>query len=447
MTTVDIILAILSVAFVILLPLLISTLKQKRKLTRQFQGVIDVEAEQKKVKVVLEAEQEKVRETTTQLQQQRDGLQIEISSAENTLTKLKKQVSTLEDELNLQGHGLYEPKYDFATSARYKTAIAEIRKNQKTMIRDKTAIVCTAEWTVDGNRAKGRKMTNQYIRLMTRAFNGECDSIIPKVKYNNYHRIVDRMHSVYDAINKLGESQSCEISPDYFDLKIDELTLVHEYQEKLQAEKEEQYRISEQIREEKRAQRELEKAQQEAEKEEKRYQVALDKARREIEKSTGEKHNKLQSDVQRLNELLLEAQANKERAISRAQMTRSGHVYIISNIGSFGEHVYKIGMTRRLDPEDRIRELGGASVPFRFDIHAMIYSEDAPTLENALHQMLEKRSVNRINARKEFFNVSLEEIEEIARQQDVNAEFIRIPFAEEFRKTQAIIAQEAQVAF
>ena len=110
-----------------------------------------------------------------------------------------------------------------------------------------------------------------------------------------------------------------------------------------------------------RAQRELEKAQQEAEKEEKRYQVALDKARREIEKSTGEKHNKLQSDVQRLNELLLEAQANKERAISRAQMTRSGHVYIISNIGSFGEHVYKIGMTRR-HPEDRIRELGGASV-------------------------------------------------------------------------------------
>ena len=288
-------------------------------------------------------------------------------------------------------------------------------------------------------------MINKQIRLMARAFNGECDSIIPKVKYNNYHRIVDRMHSVYDAINKLGESQSCEISPDYFNLKIDELMLVHEYQEKLQMEKEEQHRIREQMREEARAQRELEKAQEEAQKEERRHQAALDRARREIEKSTGEKHNKLQSEIERLNELLLEAQANKERAMSRAQMTRSGHVYIISNIGSFGEHVYKIGMTRRLDPEDRIRELGGASVPFRFDIHAMIYSEDAPTLENALHQMLEKRSVNRINARKEFFNVSLEEIEEIVRQQDVNAEFIRIPFAEEYRKTQAIIAQEVQV--
>ena len=128
--------------------------------------------------------------------------------------------------------------------------------------------------------------------------------------------------------------------------------------------------------------------------------------------------------------------------MSRAQMTRSGHVYIISNIGSFGEDIHKIGMTRRLDPEDRIRELGGAPVPFRFDVHAMIYSEDAPTLENALHKALERRRVNRINPRKEFFNVSLEEIEEIVHQQDVNAEFIRIPPAEEFRKTLAIIDEE-----
>ena len=436
MTTVDIILTILSVASVVSLPLLILTLKQKRELTRRFQGVLDAEAEE-----------EKVRKTTIQLQQQQNALQVEIGNTGNTLTKLKKQASTLEDELNLQSHGLYEPKYDFGTSAQYKIAIGEIRKNQKTMIRDKTAIVCKTEWTVNDSKVKGRQMINKQIRLMARAFNGECDSIIPKVKYNNYHRIVDRMHSVYDAINKLGESQSCEISPDYFNLKIDELMLVHEYQEKLQTEKEEQYRIREQMREEARAQRELEKAQEEAQKEERRHQAALDRARREIEKSTGEKHNKLQSEIERLNELLLEAQANKERAMSRAQMTRSGHVYIISNIGSFGEHVYKIGMTRRLDPEDRIRELGGASVPFRFDIHAMIYSEDAPTLENALHQMLEKRSVNRINARKEFFNVSLEEIEKIVRQQDVNAEFIRIPLAEEYRKTQAIVAQEAQVNF
>ena len=343
MTTVDIILAILSVAFVVLLPLLISTLKQKRKLTRQFQGVIDVEAEQKKIKVVLEAEQEKVRETTTQLQQQRNALQVEIDNTESALTELKKQVSILEDEANIQSYGLYEPKYDFGESSLYKTEIDNIRKKQKAMIRDKTAIICRTEWVVDGSKVKGRQKTNQQIRLMARAFNGECDSIIPKVKYNNYSRIEDRIRSAYKAINKLGETQTSYISLEYRDLKFEELRLVHEYQEKLQAEKEEQYRIREQIREEQRAQRELEKAQEEAEKEERRYQIALDKARREIEKSTGEKHTKLQSEVQRLNELLLEAQANKERAMSRAQMTRSGHVYIISNIGSFGSMSIKLG--------------------------------------------------------------------------------------------------------
>lgn len=433
---------ILILACVALSTLLILVFKDKWKLTRRFQKVLDIEAEGKKIKDALEKEQEKVRTTTSQLEQKRNTLQGEKESTERTISKLKKQVSTLEDELNLQIHGLYEPKYDFGTSARYKAEIDRIRKTQKAMIREKTAVVCKAEWTVDGSRVEGRKMTNQYIRLMARAFNGECDSIISKVRYNNYYRITERIHSVFIAINKLGVSQKCEINPDYFDAKIEELSLVHEYQEKLQAEKEEQYRIREQMREEARAQRELEKAQQEAEKEEKRYQVALDRARREIEKSTGARHTKLQSEVQRLNELLLEAQANKERAMSRAQMTRSGHVYIISNIGSFGENVYKIGMTRRLDPEDRIRELGGAPVPFRFDVHAMIYSEDAPTLENALHKALEKRRVNRINPRKEFFNVSLEEIEEIVRQQDVNAEFIRVPLAEEFRKTLAIINEE-----
>ena len=436
---------ILSMACAGLLVLFVLVFKQKWELTRQlrrFRGVLDVEAEAKKVKTNLEAEQDKVREETFQLQQQHKRLQAELFGTEDTLTELKKQVSTLEDELNLQSYGLYEPKYDFGTSARYKLELDNIRKRQKAMIRDKTAIVCRTEWRVGESRTEGRKLTNQYTRLMARAFNGECDSIIPKVRYNNYSRIEDRIISVFQAINKLGEVHTIYISPEYGDLKIEELRLVHEHQEKLQAEKEEQYRIREQIREEARAQRELEKAQQEAEREEKRYQEALDRARREIEQSTGQRHDRLQSEIQRLNELLLEAQANKERAMSRAQMTRSGHVYIISNIGSFGEHVYKIGMTRRLHPEDRIRELGGASVPFRFDVHAMIYSEDAPALENALHHALEKQSVNRINARKEFFNVSLEEIEKIIRQQNVNAQFLRIPPAEEFRKTQVLVANE-----
>ena len=397
---------------VLVIYLLRLAIKQRRNLTR-FQGILDVEAEQAKVKATLEAEQEQVKATIIELHQQRDRVQDEKSSIEGKLALLNQQLSTLEDEVDLQDHGLYQPKYDFGSSTKYKTRIDEIRKKQKTMVRNKTAIVCPTEWTVSGSKTEGRQMVNRQIRLMARAFNGECDSIIPKVKYNNLTSIENRIRSAYNAINKLGESQNCQITWEYFDLKIDELCLVHEYQEKLQFEKEEQRRIREQMRDEQHAQRELEKAQQDAEKEEERYQKALNKARQEIEKATGEKHDKLQSEVERLNALLLEAQANKERAMSRAQMTRSGHVYIISNIGSFGENVYKIGMTRRLEPSGS-GSPNSADPPYRstFDIHAMIYSEDAPALENLLHKTTRKakRQSNQ-RARKEFFNVSLDEIE------------------------------------
>ncbi len=416
-------------------------IKQKRNLNR-FQGILDVETEQERIKTTLEKEQKIVRQQTEKLQTEAEKIQKRKTEVERTLASLKEQLTPLEDEAEIQSYGLYQPKYDLGFSTELKNQLVQIRKNQKAMIREKTAIICSTDWTVEGSKTEGRKMTNRQIQLMARAFNGECDSIIPKVRYNNYSRIVDRITRVYDAINKLGEPQRCRIQESYFNLKIDELVVVHEYQEQLQFEKEEQRRIKEQIREEQRAQRELEKAQQEAEKEEQRYQKALDKARQEIEQVTGKKQERLQSEIQRLNELLLEAQVNKERAMSRAQMTRSGHVYIISNIGSFGENVYKIGMTRRLEPTDRVRGLGDASVPFRFDIHAMIYSEDAPVLENHLHGLLEKRSVNRINSRKEFFNVSLEEIEEIVRKYNVDTQFIRVPPAEEFRKTQTIIARE-----
>lgn len=425
--------------------------KQKRNIGQlkqdltQFQSIIDIETEHERIRSSFEQEQEQTRKIIKELNLRQGNIESEISDAEGKLIALKEEITLLEDLVDIQSFGLYQPKYDFGTADEYKERLDDIRAKQKAMIRQKIAIVCSTEWTIDGNKTKGRQMTDRQIKLMARAFNGECDSIIPKVRYNNFDRIEKRIKSAYEAINKLGEPNHCRIEFDYLSLKYEELHLVHEYQEKLQAEREEQRRIREQIRDEQRAQRELEKAQQEAEKEEERYQKALDKARQEVEQATGEKHDKLQSEIGHLNELLLEAQANKERAMSRAQMTKSGHVYVISNIGSFGENIYKVGMTRRLEPTDRVRELGDASVPFRFDIHAMIYSEDAPTLENEIHRILEKRSVNRINTRKEFFNVSLEEIEDIVQKHDVNAEFIRVPAAEEFRKTQRIIAEEMQV--
>jgi multidrug efflux pump subunit AcrA (membrane-fusion protein) len=221
-------------------------------------------------------------------------------------------------------------------------------------------------------------------------------------------------------------------------LKLQELYLVHEYQEKVYEEKEEQRRIREQMREEEISRREIERVLQEAERDEARYAEALRRAREDVEKTVGEKQQKLYAQIEELQRKLNEAQANRERAIARAQMTRSGHVYVISNIGSFGDDVFKIGMTRRLDPLDRVRELGDASVPFQFDVHAMIYAEDAPGLETKLHQIFHHRRVNLVNERREFFRVTIEEIAEAVSGHDASIRITRAAEAIEYRKTIAI---------
>ncbi|MNE06836.1 hypothetical protein D3C80_994360 [compost metagenome] len=251
----------------------------------------------------------------------------------------------------------------------------------------------------------------------------------------------ERIRKSFDTINKLGESYTVSIQYEYLDLKLKELTLEYEYQLKKQKEKEELRAAQEALREEEKALREFEQAQKEAEKEEANYQKALDKARKEIELAIGDKHFKLQEQIAKLEQELQEAHEKKERALSMAQQTKRGHVYIISNIGSFGEQVYKIGMTRRLEPEDRVKELGDASVPFQFDIHAMIFSEDAPALENELHKAFANKKVNMLNYRKEFFKVTLEEIEEKVKESGLEIEFIKLPEAMEYRETLAILAK------
>ncbi|MGD1903157.1 MAG: GIY-YIG nuclease family protein [Geitlerinemataceae cyanobacterium] len=252
-------------------------------------------------------------------------------------------------------------------------------------------------------------------------------------------------------LNKLSETNQCQIAEEYYDLKLKELQLTHEYREKKQEEQEEQRILREQMREEKKAAKQLEKARKEAEKEERQYQEALERARKEFPGVSEEEKEKLQAEIEELERKLREAEEKSERAISRAQMTRSGHVYIISNIGSFGENVYKIGMTRREDPDERIRELSSASVPFPFDIHAHIWSEDAPELETKLHQFFSGRRVNKANERKEFFNVSLGEIEAAVQKilkDDPHAkaeiQFTKVAEAKEYRQTMQIQSKIGQ---
>ena len=405
--------------------------RRYRRLRVRFKDVLNVEAERDKV---AKEKEDLMREVKAQ----RSRWEGEFTETVSKLEDLTKHLDIVRDTVEMQSFGLYETEFDFGTSDEYKDAIREIRESQKQMIREKTAAVCPTEWEVEGNKAKGRQMVNRQLRLQLRAFNGEGGSAISNVRYNNIVRMGERIEKAFLAINKLGESQNCFITPGYLRLKIQELHLAHELEEKKQAEKEEQREIRAQMREEAQAEKELEKAQQAAEKEEVRYSEALEKARAEIAEAEGAKQAKLAEKIAELERRLEEAHENKERAISRAQLTKSGHVYVISNIGSLGEGTYKIGMTRRLDPMDRVKELGDASVPFPFDVHAMIFSNDAPELENILHRRFADRRLNLVNLRREFFSITLEEIASVVHEQDAEIHFTMAAEAAQFRRSEVI---------
>lgn len=401
----------------------IRTLLARRRLEARLQPITD-----------LEQEQQRVVEQTAQQNEVLERLKKDVE-------RLTREHDELEEEAVLRTSGFYKPIYKFSSSEQFEHRLDELREQQKAMLKEKSAATCRIEWQVNGSKVEGRKQINQTLKLMLRAFNGECDAAVAKVNYKNVKAMEARIEKAADAVNGLAEVQQCSIARGYVLLKLEELRLAYEYEEKLQAERDEQKRIREQMREEEVARREMERAKLEAERDEKRCAEALDKARQEVARAQGAQQEKLNAKIAELEQRLAEAQ-EKERAISQAQLTKAGHVYVISNIGSFGENVFKIGMTRRLVPQDRIDELGDASVPFEFDVHAIISTPDAPALENALHRNFASRRLNRVNERKEFFHVSLEEIESAVRTHHGDAELVRVAEAAEYRKTLAMVEAE-----
>lgn len=365
-----------------------------------------------------------------------------LSEYENNLTKhegLQKEVNLLEESLENIDYGFYKPHYTFKTSSEFKVELEKITDEQKEMIKTDKAALCNTDWTVGESKAEGKRMIKQMSKLMLRAFNGEADSAIAKVSWSNVVTMEARINKAHQTIDKFGDTMKIEISGRYKDLKLKELYLNFELEEKQYKEKEEQRRIKEQMREEEKAGREMERAMKEAQEEERRYEKALAKAKQDVDSAQGKELEELNEKIQLLEGKLQTAHEVKDRAVSRAQLTKSGYVYVISNIGSFGEHIYKIGMTRRLDPHDRVYELGDASVPFDFDVHGMIYSDNAPELESILHRKFEIKRVNRVNYRTEFFKVTIEEIESIVKELDLKVELTRLAIAKEYRETLSLI--------
>ncbi len=276
-------------------------------------------------------------------------------------------------------------------------------------------------------------------KLLLRAFNSECDDVIEHVKYNNIESSEKRIGSSRDAISKLGSMMGISITPTYYRLKIEELYLAFEYQRKKQDEKEEQKEARARMREEAKLAREIEEERKKLEKEQKHYQNALKKINEQLKTASDEDRSAIEEKKAEIEKQLQKIDADFKNVDYREANQKAGYVYIISNIGAFGENIYKIGMTRRLNPMERVDELGDASVPFNFDVHAMIFSDDAPKLETALHVAFESRKLNFINRRREFFNVTLDEIKKVVKENfDKSVEFIDIAPAEQYRESLAL---------
>ncbi|AYA10970.1 MULTISPECIES: DUF4041 domain-containing protein [Enterobacter] len=327
--------------------------------------------------------------------------------------------------------------YEFTDAGR---ELQKARELTKSLIKTSKAASCDY---VEPNRR------NTAIKFVLDAFNGKVDSTLSKIKHNNYGKLSQEIKDAFQLVNYNGSAfRSAKITDIFLQARLNELKWGVAVNEIMLEEKEEQRRIKEQLREEEKARREYERAIKEAEKEEKTIQQAIDKATKELMLAGEEQRLALEQKLAELQIKFEEAEAKNQRAISMAQQTRSGHVYVISNIGSFGENVYKIGMTRRLEPLDRVRELSDASVPFAFDVHAMIYSDDAPSLENHLHKVFNGKQVNKVNSRKEFFNVGIKDIKSTVANMNIDAHWTMFADAKEYRESLAIENERsaAQVA-
>lgn len=338
------------------------------------------------------------------------------SKLQADIKQLQASVTVLDEDLLLESFALYKPKFAFTNSTGYKDRLSEIRLKQKAHIKAGTATVAGNGWTVNGSAVEGRKMVADMTKLLLRSFNNECDYCVDNVRFSNIESFRGRIEKSFDAINKLGRIASVRISHIYKDLKLEELDLAFEYQEKKQEEKEEARRLREEQREQQKLEQEIRAARAKIAKERKHFNAALSDLNKKILASSDTERLDIQAKIDEISSKLSDLDGEEKVVDYRENNAKAGYVYIISNIGAFGEGVYKIGMTRRLEPIERIHELGDASVPFAFDVHAMIFSDNAPALEAKLHSHFWKNRLNKVNGRKEFFKADLMEVEAVIRE-------------------------------
>lgn len=428
---------ILLILFVVVIVLLVRKISEHRKLQSEYLKVAEElnkvgnadeyaarkrnDADKYEINKKIDADKyyEKVKNDTKQLEIRKKELEKELKSLE---------LQTFLGMINIDA-------YENLKSDEVKNQLSVLRSKQDELVKGSRVI------EIDSNISDKKRVADSQKKQILRCFNAECSNIIGNVTVKNVDSSRAKIQRAFDAINKIFAVDGVKLSREYLQSKFEELSLVYAYMVKEDEEREQRKAIREQMVEEEKVRREIEREKQKIEKEQSQFTNEINKLMGYMQKSSDDVQSKLYAEkIKELEDKIKALESEKENVFQREQNTRAGFVYIISNIGAFGDRVFKIGMTRRLEPMDRIAELSSASVPFPFDVHALIFSDDAPKLESILHQHFNKQRVNMVNPRKEFFRVDLEEIKKIVLENhNATVKFVDIPEATEYRETLKMI--------
>jgi Domain of unknown function (DUF4041)/T5orf172 domain len=388
----------------------------------ELESRIEADGREASARVEKEAEsaRERARARITMLTTRQNELEAEVA-------KLKQDVAVTEETAILQEVGIYEYRHPLTDAVAYQAALKRLQDQIKVMARkDGGAVLAATNWTVNGSSAQGKTMVREYSKLVLRAYNAEADNLVRGLKPYKLESALERLARISVTIARLGKTMDIRISDQYRVLRILEIELTADYLEKRAEEKAREAAERERLREEKRVQQQLAQERARLEKEHQHYTNVINRLIEQGKLQAAEDHR----------QTLVQIEKAIEDVDYRVANVRAGYVYVISNVGAFGEQMVKIGLTRRIDPTERVRELGDASVPFRYDTHALFFSDDAVGLEAKMHDRLADRRVNWVNRRREFFYVSPAEAKQHLLELTGDLlEYIEEPEALEYRQS------------
>ncbi|HEY5046263.1 MAG TPA: DUF4041 domain-containing protein [Solirubrobacteraceae bacterium] len=416
---------------------LLSTVElEQRKATLETETVElagSLARERERAVASVEKEATKAREAAEKCVEDLAGRQ---QALEQRTAELSEQVVITEETAILQEVGIYEYRHPLTDAVAYQAELKRLKDLIKVMaLKDGGAVLADKDWTVNGSAPKGRAMVRDYSKLVLRAYNAEADNLVRALKPYKLDSATERLNKIAGVISKLGKTMNIRISDNYHQIRIKELELTADFLEKRAEEKERERAERERLHEERKVQEELARERVRLEKEHQHYLNVLARHEAKAEHEA----------ITHTQEALAKIVKAIEDVDYRVANVRAGYVYVISNVGAFGEGMIKIGLTRRLDPTERVRELGDASVPFRYDTHALVFSADAVGLEREMHARLADRRVNRVNKRREFFYATPGEVKAHLVSLSVDLlEYTEVPEAVEYRQSvnEAVAAGE-----